>query len=279
MILMPICKNCNSTISEEAEICPFCGQPLADSIKTKSSADLVPSKNSSSNESARISPQPIYQHVGEIDFSDQYVFTSPDTEELELQEYQEQTIPANLEPLPQRNYWLWFLLGVITLGIGFLIYLYINLEDLEKHSVYPNEFKAEDIEVNASSILLLFVVSICFFFIPILWYIYYKKYASLYYHLKDQKKDTAPYKLVHPAYYLSCVIVTNLLALVHPIIYTFTEIDIQMTIPAVFWAIVGLVIVFTIPTFILDYLWQRAYNAHAEIAMKNLGIHPIEEKK
>ncbi|MCY3414524.1 MAG: hypothetical protein INQ03_22945 [Candidatus Heimdallarchaeota archaeon] len=37
-------------------------------------------------------------------------------------------------PLPQRNFVLWFLFGIFTLGIGMLIYMIVSQGDLDKFS-------------------------------------------------------------------------------------------------------------------------------------------------
>ncbi|MFW9922799.1 MAG: hypothetical protein ACFFDW_05860 [Candidatus Thorarchaeota archaeon] len=269
---MPICEKCNSFIDENINVCPFCGHKIHFSqLPTNQPSDTIIQSINETNIEGQISPSRKRTTLDTED-EDKLVVFSPNIDEIELEEFYEKDKPLALEKLPQRNYLVWFALGIISFGIMFIVYLYLNLEDLEKHSMYPNEYKARPIEISASSILILFIVSVCFLFIPILWYIYYKKYATLYYHLKDQSRETAPNKIIHPAYYLTPLILSNVLALVHPIVYTITTIDIRTTFPILFWILVGFIIALSIIVFILDYFWQKAYNTHSLKAMINIGI-------
>ena len=265
---MPICKKCNSFVEETLSECPFCGENIIQETSTTENIDEELTQQSINQE---ITQKPGIIGVKSPD-DKEYVLRSPELESLEMQEYEEQDIPMTLDKVPQRNYLVWLALGIISVGIVFLIYLYLNLEDLEKHSRYPNELKAKPIEVNASSMLTLFIISICFSFIPILWYIYYKKYASLYYHLKEQNYETAPNKIVHPAFYMVPLILSHLSALVPAIISLTTSINIRVEYPLIFWLIFALVAILSIINITLDYFWQRAFNEHTRIAMINIGM-------
>jgi len=271
---MLICANCNSTIDDEAIVCPFCGLEIKQNEKQDD--DIDPSsdykiKLDDTNliiEKQKASPQP----VGDTNSIEDLTFHSPDIEEIEMEEFQNQEVPISLSEVPERNYLIWFLLGIVTVGVCFLIYLYLNIEDLEKHSHYPLELKAKPIKVNTSSLLMLFFISICFLFIPILWYLYYLKYASLYNHIREQKNETAPVKLLHPAFYMIPLVLSHIIALVPSIITMATNINIRASYPGLFLSIFGTIIILTLVTSVMDYYWQKSFNTHCKIAMLNLNV-------
>jgi hypothetical protein len=297
---MPICEKCGSMVKAGIEKCPFCGNPISSAKDKKhflqnSSEEATPEKkekklvsrdddsikaredetsftivdtNINSNLSNRSAEQRKSSSETPVIEDTIGIFSSPSIEEILPEEQTRDSRPQKLEEIPMRNYWQWLAIGILTLGIGFLIYLYLNLVDLERHSHYPDEPLADPIEVNTFSIMMLFLVSICCGFIPILWWVYYKKYAALYFHIKEQKENTAPYKIPHPALYLVVVIPTHLIALIPTIYYFITGIDIQQTIPTIFWMLTGFIILFTIGSFVFDYLWQRAFNTHSKITMQ-----------
>ncbi|NHJ06124.1 MAG: hypothetical protein EAX90_14955 [Candidatus Heimdallarchaeota archaeon] len=269
---MLVCKKCNSIVEEELTVCPFCGEILEHSriLSTFEQSSDNTEFNYATSQDAKNQVHSL--HATAQDSDDQMVFQSQDLDDLELQEYQEQGIPLTMDKVSERNYFAWFALGIISVGIFFLIYLYLNLEDLERHSHYPNELHAKPISVNPSSILMLFLIAICFGFIPIFWYVYYKKYSSLYYHIKDQKYDTAPHKIIHPVFYMIPLILSHLTALVPTIVGFATSINIRDSFPGVFWSIFAVIIVLSILTAIMDYFWQRAFNIHIRLSMIKMGM-------
>ncbi len=274
---MPICTNCDSTVDDDAFICPFCGMKLEQKDKQDNNEELssnfIVKLDSSSSPNLIVEKQLVSpQSIGEPIISEDQIFHSQDIEEIEMEEFQNQNVPISLSPVPERNYLVWFLLGIASLGICFLIYLYLNLEDLEKHSHYPLELKAKPIKVNPSSLLILFFISICFLFIPIFWYMYYIKYASLTNHIREQKIDTAPIKLLHPIYYMIPLVLSHIFAVIPFIIKLISKIDIRTSIPELFWSIFALIIVLTLITSVMDYYWQKAFNHHCKIAMINLNV-------
>ncbi|HUT80411.1 MAG TPA: hypothetical protein VMZ29_04335 [Candidatus Bathyarchaeia archaeon] len=280
---MPLCQKCGSFVDDEAEFCPFCKTKVEnlDNIKGDISSD---DHNESLDGIIIQKPQQIQDD--EIDDEESLIIKTPELEELVKQEQEEQGISPQLEIIPERKYILWFLLGIITVGICFLVYLFINLEDLERHSQYPNDPRAEPISVSAMQSLTFFLIALCFGFIPILWWIYYKKYASLYNHLKKQKQDIAPMKIPHTAIYLIPLIISHLTALVPTIVgWILTAINedainIRLSMPWLFWSIWALVLLLTIFTSILDYLWQKAFNAHNRMTMAKINIDKgVEEEE
>ncbi|NHJ87895.1 MAG: hypothetical protein FK734_20700 [Asgard group archaeon] len=266
---MSTCKNCGSSIDDNLDNCPFCGQVM---IKE----DF---KEISETFTEEISDESLIQQ------DNQLTKTSQDEDEILYAPEIEEMIDGDgkphleqLEIVPERKYYIWLLLGIISLGIVLLIYLFINIEDLERHSYYPIEPRGEPINISASQSLMIFLIAICFGFIPILWWIYYKKYASLYYHLRNQKADSAPFKVPHPLIYLIPLVLSHLIALIPTIVWFATGNDVRATAPAVFWSVIGLVLLFTFITFALDYLWQRSFNFHIRYANNALATATTQEE-
>ncbi|MHA1186215.1 MAG: hypothetical protein ACTSXA_13850 [Candidatus Heimdallarchaeota archaeon] len=248
---MPTCKECGSFIDQEATKCPICGTSIDASTIDEHTTEY---ENSI----------PDLDEIGEVPVDDEQVVQSPDIEFMGIGEKVPEERLRSLSIVPQRNYFKWVAIGIFTLGIGFLLYLYLSLEDLEKHSHYPNDLRAKQIEVNTSRLLLLFLVAIFCGFIPILWWIYYDKYASLYYHLKDQKEDKAPQKIIHPAFYMIPLILSHIVVLI-PTIYGFaTGVNFVVTYVLYFWLIFGFELALSIVVMVFEFYWQKALNMHLQ---------------
>jgi hypothetical protein len=262
---MPTCDNCGSFVENSSATCPFCGKEL-------------PKDNSNINDIDQAVDVEIIKQdepqdyiIQQKDDTDDFILQTPEIEEIVSSETESQKT-IQLDIIPERKYIYWFLVGIATVGLGFLIYLYFNIEDLDKHSHYPNDPRGEPIQVNTSQIIMLFFIAICFSFIPILWWIYYKKYASLYFHIRKQKQDIAPRKLPHPAIYMTPLILSHLIALVPAIYSLITSSNLLNDIPALFWSIMSVITVLTAFNLFLDYLWQRAFNTHNKMTFAKFKI-------
>jgi hypothetical protein len=263
---MTTCSKCGSSAEEGTTYCPFCGAELVidDPIVQPSEID---------DETIEIViKQKAIQLIDEEQDGETDVLHTLDIEEMDFLEEEEQYVTTTLDIVPERTYIYWALLGVISAGIVFLIYLFINIEDLQKHSQYPKDPRAEKINVNASQTLLFFMIAICFGFIPVLWWIYYKKYSSLYLHIRDQRSDTAPFKIPHTIFYMLPLICSHLLAIVPSIIGSAMKVNVRLVMPTLFWGLMAGVFALSIIPLVLDYLWQRAFNAHLKITMAKLQI-------
>lgn len=263
---MPTCHNCGSIVEEGVNSCPFCGS------KIKYIESLVQPSEIDEETIEIIIKQKAVPKIDEEHDGERIILHTPDIEEMESLDDEEQIITKTLDIVPERNYIYWFFLGIISAGIIFLIYLFLNIQDLEKHSQYPKDSRAEAINVNSSQTLLFFLIAVCFGFIPVLWWIYYKKYSSLYYHIRNQRNNTAPFKIPHPIYYMLPLICSHLLAIVPSIIGFITEVNIQITMPTLFWGLFGGIVVLSLIPIVLDYFWQRAFNAHIKTTMARLQI-------
>ncbi|NHJ31414.1 MAG: hypothetical protein FK732_00985 [Asgard group archaeon] len=185
----------------------------------------------------------------------------------------------------KRLYFLYFLFGIFTLGIGFIVYMFRNLRDLENHhSEYKIEKGAEPI-ISDGEFFPNFnnMVRERFFYSP--WYsglfglitlvfdifsAAIGKYSMLYFHLKKQSRDTAPTKSPHSAVYLTGLILFLLsLPIVVPtlilnITYGFEFIFQSITL----WIGVGMFSVGFIIIVICGALWQKAFNNHIKVMKK-----------
>lgn len=187
----------------------------------------------------------------------------------------------------KRTYFLYFLFGVWTLGIGFIVYMFRNLRDLENHqSEYKIEAGAEPI-LSDGELFPNFnsMVRDRFFYSP--WYaglfgivtIVYDilsaataKYSMLYFHLKNQSNDTAPTKSPHSSVYLTGLIIFLLSlpiaipSLILNIAYGFEVFFYQSIF---LWVSVAMFGVGFIIIVVCGALWQKAFNDHLD-AMKKI---------
>ncbi len=271
---MPICQNCGSSVEDRVKLCPFCGG------KIEVSNTFVKPSEIDEETVEIIIKQKKEQIVDAEQDGESVILHTPEIEEMEfLEDDEPEVITQTLEIIPERNYIYWALLGIISAGIIFLIYLFVNISDLEKHSHYPKDSQAAAINVNSSQTLLFFLIAICFGFIPVLWWIYHKKYSSLYFHLRNQKNEIAPFKIPHPAFYLIPLISSHILAIIPSLVGFISGQNIRIEMPMLFWSVLGCVLFLSIIPLILDFLWQRAFNAHNKATMAKLQIMgEIQEK-
>lgn len=188
----------------------------------------------------------------------------------------------------KRLYILYFFLGISTLGFGFIFYMFRNLKDLEAHHLdYELEKGAAPLltygeafpSLNSIFQNRLFMspwyagLYLIFTVIFDLFTAINEKYSVLYYHLKDQEKETAPLKSPHVGWLL------------------FGLITFILSIPF-FSAMLSLNIIFDFANYPYNYLfyisssllafgfllliicgviWQKAFNAHIKAVdkMKN----------
>jgi len=157
---MPTCQNCGSVVEDGIKSCPFCG------TKIKFDNSIVQPSEIDEETVEIIIKQKAVSIFDEKQDGDTEVLHTPNIEEMEsLDDDEEQIITQTLDIVPERNYFHWFLLGIISAGIIFLIYLFLNIQDLEKHSQYPKDPRADAIKVNSSQTMLFFLIAICFGFI------------------------------------------------------------------------------------------------------------------
>ena len=184
----------------------------------------------------------------------------------------------------KRIYILYFLFGLSTLGIGSIVYLMRNLKDLALHQNHDVEKNANPILsqgetfTNFNQILQnrlyyspyymipLFVITIAYDLISAA----EDKYSALYYHLKEQEKETAPYKSPHSGLFLTSLIALIVsLAVEIPVAIT-SFIYSQPYLSVTFYVMTSIAGVSLVILIICEALWQRAFNTHID-TMRRLG--------
>lgn len=185
-----------------------------------------------------------------------------------------------------RRYIPYLLLGIVTLGIGLIIYMMKNLRDLEEHETYGevekgahpilspgetfinfNQMLQNRLYYSPWYLIPIFIISISYDLISAA----EDKYSSLYYHLKEQTKETAPIKSPHAMIFLiSLILFIVSIALVLPttitsVIYSLPLISLTSYITAGVAGASLLVII------LCGAIWQKAFNEHIK-AMRKLGF-------
>jgi hypothetical protein len=87
---------------------------------------------------------------------------------------EKQQIVSVKKPLHTFRYWIWFLIGIFTLGFGYQYYILLTLKALNDHWYYPHK-RIEDstsIDMFTSAILLLFG---SYLTLPLVQYLRYEK--------------------------------------------------------------------------------------------------------
>lgn len=108
---------------------------------------------------------------------------------------------------PQRNYFMWFIIGICTFGLGFLIYFWMNFSDMKSHyEGYHLAGKKKGFPMTLSPMAAI-LIAIC---IPLIGglFVFYKKHNDLYQHVAMEAKgpaDPKPFSVL-AALLISCCI-------------------------------------------------------------------------
>ncbi len=200
-------------------------------------------------------------------------------------------VKGDLKPVEYRSslgkkriYVLYLLFGIFTLGVGFIVYLNRNLRDLEHHETFKEEEGAQPILAEGQALRgFKDIMKDRVYYSP--WYLGLfalitiifdllttseEKYSSLYYHLKKQSKETAPFKSPHPKFYFAFLILLIIsgVVVIATSITGFTLNNDPVTY--VFYASLGVLCLCFFIIVICGALWQRAFNEHIEV-MRSLG--------
>lgn len=187
----------------------------------------------------------------------------------------------------KRQYFWYLLLGVATLGIGFIYYLMKSLKDLNNHEIYPEVEKGESMILiddeafpNLQGMFQRRMMMGRFMAVFILLAIPYDlimaaidKYSVLFDHLKDQSEETAPTKPPHPTWYvigLSSFLLSAIITIVLIIVFLVVGQNIWVFISLC--AVGGICCLSFLELIIVGALWQKAFNDHIR-AMNELGIY------
>lgn len=131
------CFNCKKNISSEKPICPYCFAVQKD----------------------RFSREELF------DFLEIYFPTKPNVKERFV---------STKKKIHIRNYDLWLVLGIFTLGIAYYFYLVLTLKDLNDHWMHPHGYyeKTTKNDVFIAFVILLFLN---FLGVPLIQFIRYNK--------------------------------------------------------------------------------------------------------
>ncbi len=185
----------------------------------------------------------------------------------------------------KRIYFIYFLFGLVTLGIGLIVYMLRNLKDLETHhSNYDLEKGAEPILTHGeffpsfnsmfrdrlymspwyAGLYVIFTIAYDLLTAPI------EKYSSLHYHLKDQGKETAPTKSPHSAWYVTGLVSylvsmpVVILTLILNLLQNFSVFPQNI----IFYVSCGLAAFGFLMITICGAIWQKAFNDHIKVMDK-----------
>lgn len=178
--------------------------------------------------------------------------------------------------LKQRNFWLWFILFFVTFGIGYLVYLYLNYEDLNRLDLYP---KPQSIPSTETEKILIIVLVILTGGIGILLahYVKFQKFHDyLKYHPQKQTQQCpSGLKVVIVSLFTGCVsgliavpfwVITSILSGIFGNNEIWTS---SMIIALVFGILLGLgAIILASYLTVLNYRWQKAYNERVQLLLQ-----------
>lgn len=146
--LSSFCPSCGASIEDSDTYCPFCGAPTKTEKKEEKTVAVYPEPD--------------------VDF--------PAEPAKPIQTYEPiaapgaptgVSYPATTAPgrssgpqLEIRSFWMWFLLGFVTFGIASLVYLYYNIEDLNKLDQHPKPAGVPSTHTDTSNILILVIIGL-----------------------------------------------------------------------------------------------------------------------
>ncbi len=185
-----------------------------------------------------------------------------------------------------RRYFPYLLLGIVTLGVGLIFYMMINLRDLESHEAHSEEEKGAEPLLQSGEAFLNFhqilqnrvFYSVRYMAILCVITISYdlisaaeSKYSSLYFHLKGQSKETAPVKSPHAMIFIFAFILYVIsIAVVLPSAITSLVYSLP-SVSLVFYIMAGVAGASFLVILICGAVWQKAFNEHIK-AMRKLGF-------
>ena len=181
---LAFCPSCGASIDAETDTyCPFCGAPTKTEKKEeKSVTDYSETDVDFPAEQAK----PI-QTMQPIAAPGAPTGT---------------TYPATTTPgrsagpqLEIRSFWMWFLLGIVTFGIASIVYLYYNIEDLNKLDQHPKPAGVPSTHTDTSNLLIIVIIGLCTGFLSIIMIIAtYMKFEKLHKYVAahPQRQQTLP---------------------------------------------------------------------------------------
>ena len=253
---MSFCPSCGASIEKDKDTyCPFCGAPTITEKKEEKLADDFPAEPAKPIESM----QPI---------------AAPGTI-TPVTSYPATTTTQSSQTAPQleiRSFWMWTLLGLVTFGIASYVYMYYNIQDLDKLSQHPAPAGVKSTHIDTSNLTILIIVGLITGLIGVLMLIgTFLKFQKLHEYINShpQRQQTIP---ISGARYLitsiigSCVISIIPIAMAIPMAFEMMDETMYLIISAVLYGVMGIgCLIFGIYMLIQQANWQKAYNERARM--------------
>jgi hypothetical protein len=176
-----------------------------------------------------------------------------------------------LPHLEQRNFWLWFVITICTFGIGGIVYMYLNLDDLNKLDKYPRPKGVPSTEVS-----LALVIVLCCCLPPIGAIIaQYYKFDKLHNYIKYHPQKQRTQVVSGGKFLLISIIGAIIISGASSVMGTAFSIIASTGTPGPWFLISRLFTAFTsllslglsIYILILNYQWQEAFNERARMLL------------
>ncbi|MBD3191518.1 MAG: hypothetical protein GF308_12790 [Candidatus Heimdallarchaeota archaeon] len=188
-------------------------------------------------------------------------------------------------PLKQRNFWFWLISFFLTFGIGYIIYLYINFEDLNQLDRYPKSQSIPSTETDKILIIILIVLTGGIGILLAHYVKFQKLHDYLKYHPRKQTQH-CPSGLRATIFTLFTGCISALawvpFWIITPILSGFVNNNGMGTtiliVALIFGLLLGLgAITLAIYLTVLNYQWQKAYNERVQLLLKENNPNFPEE--
>jgi len=253
---LSFCPSCGASIEKDKDTyCPFCGAPT----KTEKKAEKPVTDYLQTEVEFPAKPmEPIAAPGGYPTGTSYPAAVAPD--------------PQGLPQLEIRSFWMWTLLGIVTFGIASFIYLYYNIEDLNKLDQYPKPAGVPSTRIDTSNMLIIVLIGFFTGFISIIMLIAtYMKFEKLYKYVQahPQRQQTMPVsggRLILTSIISSFCLGILSFGIYLPILIIPEDPMLATMIVGIIGGVVGLIAIgFSIYMLTLSAKWQTAYNERARI--------------
>lgn len=177
-------------------------------------------------------------------------------------------LTQQLPILNQRSFWLWLLLSIITLGIGGLIYLYLNLDDLNRLDKYP---RPANVPSTKNETVILILLALCL--PPIgLFIAMYVKFHKLQRYLAAHPVRGSQ-QVASGGKVLTIMLFSAFMSVASSLVYRIKMYFFPGPIGPVVYvttALIGIVgLILAIVLLVYNYHWQEAYNERVRLLTEN----------
>jgi len=252
---LTFCPACGASIEEKDTYCPFCGSPTITEKKEEKSVTDDLQKDVDFPEEVPPPPPQTYQPIA-----------APGTTS-----YPQPVKSTSAPQLEIRSFWMWFLLGMITFGIANFVYLYYNIEDLNKLDRHPRPAGVPSTHTDTSNMTILIIIGLFTGFLSIIMIIAtYMKHQKLHDYIKahPQRQQTLPMSGSKYLVFSLCsgfIIGIVVSAVAIPIAFI-EDPMLLVIIGPILYGVVGLISLgVAIYLLLASANWQKAYNERARM--------------